>query len=400
MKRLAEIKTPGVVDAVIQALHDAKTVRERLTGLQALLRVSSPGNSFSFAAAIPHLQDPDKLVRDAAVEVMKCTGPKSDAALSEVAETEQMLYHELENSFSGARVGALQVLRHLTKVKRLNGLTAIVHCIEDSDVHLRLAAAEALQDLAVDQPQDVIAEVLPRLDHPEWFVRKAVVEVLSASGVLKAALPPLSGRLAHKDVVVRRNATEALVALAEKDSGETLQMALLLLTHPLSDTRLCGVEVLHRTASPGDMTALHALARLLGDCKAVRAAALDAIASLANRNHGDLAKPISRSLKDTDAGVRAAASKVLGVVACDSESIVDLRPLLEDSDVKVRLATIGALVQIGQRIGSVEMAAAAVKPCLKDLDERVREAAAEVIFCCSTEPAIPFTWLELESTRS
>eukprot|EP00746_Dinoflagellata_sp_MGD_P005765 gnl/MRDRNA2_/MRDRNA2_111162_c0_seq1.p1 gnl/MRDRNA2_/MRDRNA2_111162_c0~~gnl/MRDRNA2_/MRDRNA2_111162_c0_seq1.p1 ORF type:complete len:780 (-),score=174.34 gnl/MRDRNA2_/MRDRNA2_111162_c0_seq1:123-2462(-) len=401
MKRLAEVRTPGVVDAVIQALRDAKTGKERLTALQALLRASCPGNSSSFAAALPCLQDLDSIVRHAATEVLKHTAPTKGAAVSEITKTERMLCQELESSFQGTRLGALKVLRHLTLEKRMEGLSVVARCVEDSDPHLRLEAAEALQDFAVEQPQDVIAEMLPRLQHPEWFVRKAVAEVLGAKEVFKAALPKLSSMLAHKDGFVRRTATEALVAVAEKDSGETLQTTLLLFTHPLSDTRECAVEVIHRIATHGSTTAVHALANLARDnAAAVRAAALDALASLANRDHAELAKPLARSLTDYDRGVRAAAARALGAIACDSQSIVDLRPLLEDSDAKVRLAAIGALVQIGERIGSVEMAASAVQPCLKDLDERVREAAAEVVFCCSTKPAMPFAWLALESTKS
>lgn len=412
MKRLAEVRTPGVVDAVIQALRDAKNSKERHTGLQALLRVSTPGNSLSFAAAMSCLQDPDSLVCDAAAEVLKHTAPRNGAADIEIEEAERMLYQQLEHSSKGAGLAALRVISHLTLAKRVDGLIVLATCIEASDGHFRLAAVKALQDLAAERPQEVIAEVLPRLDHPEWFVRKAVAEVLSAPEVLKTALPTLSGRLAHKNASVRRNATEAIVALADKDSGETLQTMLLLLGHPLSDTRLCAVEVVHRIvpscvhriatlSTHGAMTVLHALAPLLRDTSAaVRAAALLAIASLASRDHAELATSVISLLKDSDAEVRAAAAKLLGVVACDSQSIVDLRPLLEDSDAKIRLAAIGAMVQIGERIGSVEMAAAAVQHCLKDPDERVREAAAEVVFLCSTEPAVPFAWLSLESTKS
>jgi len=490
MRRLAEVRTPGVVEAVIQALQEATTCKERYTALQAPLRVSTPGDSLSFAAAIPCLQDPDSLVRHVATEVLEHTAPKNgaeqkkalkkleeeekahveeekkkeaelqeriprgDKAAEKAAEeehrnmkkemkkkqnevikkqqamrkeiekneakirqSEQALCHELQHGSPDARLGAAKVLSKLTLEERLDGLAALAHCLEDMDGNLRLAAVNTLRDLSVaksqggdrrlpegtpyfDRRQEVIDEAMQRLGHPEWVVRKAVAEVLSAPGLLQVALPTLSSKLAHKDESIRRNAVEVLVALAEEDPRSTLAITYLLLTHPLADTRLGAVEVVHRIAPRGATHALQALAPLLAEnTRVMRTAVLLALSDLASQDYPELVQSAAPFLNDRDVSVRNAAVKVIGVVASDTETIVHLRAHLEDQDAKVRLATIRAMIQIGERIGCVDMAASAVRHCLKDHDERVREAAAEVVFSYGTEPAVPFSWLALESTK-
>jgi HEAT repeat protein len=154
------------------------------------------------------------------------------------------------------------------------------------------------------------------------------------------------------------------------ERGVVLLMALTQDASP--DIRRTAIESLGKI---GDRSALPAVSPLLADpVPVVRAAAAQALGRMARPEDGDVISAMARALEDPSDSVKQAAALAIGDIEPSPRQLTSARDLLRSSDVRVRRATVYALLLLdtGQVVEWL-------LPLLDDPDQEVRQGAVAAL---------------------
>lgn len=196
-----------------------------------------------------------------------------------------------------------QAVRRLTRLPPKARTRLLERALGDSDVEVRLTAAEVAKGL---DDFDIGARVLTWLSDPEPRLRLAAADVLRVRPS-DAALLSLGRALSDADPAVR---TAAARALGESRSADAVVALLGRLDDPVPDVREAVADALGR----------------VGDKRAV--------------------VPLIGKVEDTVPSVRRAVARALGELY-DARAVSALVLVLRDADESVRVAVLDALGRLG-----------------------------------------------------
>jgi len=270
------------------------------------------------------------------------------------AEVEAFLAH-------GAPAVRRRAVEVIAALRCPGGFQPIERALADTDDGVRLAAAQALVDLAHKDRTALLTPLLgAACDELRAFAMREIGKVSfarflrhydamdeKARQVVARALakidPSMLDRLGEEigsPDPARRLKALRMIEFVEAEAQ--LQEPLLELLHdPDRRVRATAVRIAELTGSPDGVRLLVAA---LGDAdKRVRANAIEAIARLEDRRHIALLTPF---LRDRDNRVRANAAKALWHLGW-SEARDELADMLEDDDEAMRVSAAWAIGQIG-----------------------------------------------------
>ena len=233
LEGLVRSKVAVSAGPILRLLRDPDmTVQSK--AIEALTRINPPD---TVTLLIDALQDQSEYVRRAAVEVLNEIG--TDAAIKDLIQA-------LKDKDWWVRVRAADALGHLGGPRVMD---AIFKLINDEDEFLRRTAVEILNTTKDPRAFDYLVKALQDAD---WWVRERAADALAAlsdkravSGLLKMldqypesrqiairalaglgdqrAVQPILGNLQNKDVAVRKEALQALAALATGEQADFIR---------------------------------------------------------------------------------------------------------------------------------------------------------------------------------
>jgi len=277
----------------------------------------------SVDALIERLDDPQWLVRIAAIRALGNMGEKASRAVEALGRRLS------EDRTWQVREAAARVLGDLGEVA-FPGMDRLIRSLADQTRHVRHAAAEAVGKIRVT-PQ-MVEPLVAQLSNPDKEVREAVVDALVSIG--QAAVNPLIQQLASSNMTVCLAAIQALVGIGPEASS-----------------------------------AAAALVTTLGDEETIRRAAIHALTRIGRGAVG----PLVAALGSEDEQVRLSVLEVLGSIGREIKP--EMGPILfvralEDESSRIRLAATRALGQVRGIPALVQ---------LGDEQEWVRRDAARVL---------------------
>jgi HEAT repeat protein len=326
-------------------------------------------------------------------QVLGGLGPDADDAVGDLVE---LLNHDSPGSRASAaralgRIGLAdpRVLGHLRKRVR------------DDDRDVRLEAARALGALG-PAASAAMPDLAANVRHPGRDVRRAAGAALVRIG--KPAVPELVKLLADSDILVRRQALEALREIGP-DSAEALAALQALVKDTKDLLRPQAIAALTAVGKPAAPTlaglltdrevrldAAAALARLGADGAAARPALTEALAPATTPAFrqallaalaalGPAAREsvpaLVKAASDSDDGTRARALEALARAGTPARDLLPLlRAALKDGEAGTRSMASSLLVEVG---GEARQAADALTLLLEDRDNAVRQAAGEAL---------------------
>jgi HEAT repeat protein len=402
---LTTVAPTSAIPRLAQALNDEDS-QVRLAAVQALATFQeTPG---VVNALVEALHDDEYVVCDAAKEALKQIGTPPMPALVDTLHTDNV----------NTRGAAIEVLG---SVRDTSAISGIAECLSDlrrpwlSDERICDIAAKALEAIstpesleavrqwrsltqpAVQQVQplqqpgetasqnDVLSNLFRNLRAEDWDTRQKAAKALSEyaqtlRGVADQSVTPrLVEALRDADWVVRWAAAEALGWFRDRTTVEPL-------THLIRDSKWkVRVAAIRALGEIGDPAAADAIAQGLVDPhNLVREASAEALGNLGN----PLAiSSLVNALSDTERFVRLAAIDAIGKLR-DPGTVNDLITLLSDSDDAVRCFTVYALA----RIGHIQVIPALIAS-LEDTavpyweDRRICDIAAEALETIGTPAA-------------
>jgi len=319
--------------------------------LDALARAAEPGDKAAIQAAGARLADVDAKVRHQAVLTIAALAP-GDRPLAIKTSAEQLC--SLDFRVRGAACDAMA-----TAAGPVDDTQACCHAaamLEQDDWGSRRGAANVLRQLGRKGDASlntVFSELMPRLEHPDWSIRRKAVQAVgkvaqAVDGDLRA-VKLLAGQASDSDQEVRIAVLEALPNAAPRKCKEAVALATTMSEDIAPEVRLCALKVLEEIASVNrsrSRKAVHAVAaRLHDEDEDVRAAAVQTLGSIATGRRTAIDATVER-LSDLDERVRLAAVNALQGVAPERRDRALKRtvPLLRHADAGVR-DTVTAAIQ-------------------------------------------------------
>jgi HEAT repeat protein len=354
--------------------------RDADTRRRAALSLGVRGRTSAIPSLRPLLEDPEWLVRQAAIEALGTIADPTAVPLllGAVKQADQV---RDESGASALRASAVEALGRIGAA----GTDALREALRDRHAKLRETAIAALGAAGGERAVAALAETLR---DERSSVRQAGAAALARAGG-SSAVPSLKDALAHKDPMTRRCAASALGTIDAPEAVAALRQALADREKSVRDS---AVDAL---AAMGSRTAVAALVAELPaadrDLKAAIAARLKTLtwtpadaaervvhAALHGRFDDATAEgtaavdPLVATLADRDPAARRGAAAALGRLA-DPRAAPALAVLFKDADPSVREAAVGAVVAIGLP------SADAVLEALRDRTATVRGAAAAAL---------------------
>lgn len=365
LNTLAGSKKPEAVEAIVQRAQQDTSSDLRLFALDAVVSMGRAART-----AVPALVE---LARgNAAVDVrvaaLAALGNLGGAAEPAIPSLLTFL-GELKGDPLYATVEALGKIGRKPDVT-VPALIKVFRAEPGNDVDLRLAAAYALAKFGSDAAAS-IPELAAALEDLE--TRDAAAYALGSMG--RAALPALTGALAHEESHVRWAATSALVKLG-KDAAEA-------------------IPALSKLLQDEDSSLRQAVAQLLGDFGPKAKEALPALRGALKDEDIVVRVCVATSMVKIDPAVSSATTQVFTEVLkgrefdlsgrmeiLDALSLlgVDAAPTLTEalSD-DMEWVRFTAATRLGELGAPARGAVPALKEALADEDEDVREAALEAL---------------------
>lgn len=233
-------------------------------------------------------------------------------------------------------------------------------CLTHEHSATRLSAVRFLLRVAQRDHARTVSAVHACLQDNNMGVRLAVVEVLAAlaSASLSGdatAVSMLVGYLEDRESDVRQAATEALARVVKGNDKPTLEAVRRYLVHWRGEVRRTAVRTLSLLAATasGDEPSVRALCGCLDDADAeVRSMVARTLPMVAAKGDAFVLKQLGDRFKNVSTDTRRLAVQVFaqmvgGVGEPDMQAM--LLPCLQDSEAKVRLAAVEALVQVVPR---------------------------------------------------
>jgi HEAT repeat protein len=309
--------------------------------------------------------------------------PPEGRPLSAAERTNALAYHEFVQADLKKCAAAMDKLREQGP--------ALIQALSDPDSQVRLAALDALQEVAIARrglkrlvysvpvitgaanggdlgnrefltKHDLLESFLPDglgavaklLGDPEALIRRKAVEVLD---VLEEdavpVLPALTRSLSDPDRSVRRAAARAIGNIGTKEAAVAVPGLARLLSDPDLSIRLAAAKTL-KDMGPLAKVAAAALATACasGDVEA-RVAAMDALQAIGAENAKVAVPNLILGLGHMDARVKRAAAKTLGSIGpAAAPALRALANAIGDEDQEVRTNASDAILEIQQREGN------------------------------------------------
>mmetsp|Transcript_16782 Transcript_16782/g.29944 ORF Transcript_16782/g.29944 Transcript_16782/m.29944 type:complete len:463 (-) Transcript_16782:2-1390(-) len=268
----------------VQAVLNSQHAERQLEALRGLVHISSQGGEAAIAAVIQCFSsgNHDTVVRRAAV-----------IALSEMVQqgagvaTDELCSACVWEPAPKIRLEALRALMHTAAEVDERVIVCLGCCLQDDDIHVRSEAINFIARAAnVDCHERIMAEIRPRLDDQQAFVRKAAVQCLAR--------------------------------VAEKGDHFAVPLVISRLEDPDVATRCAALHSVSRMVEKGDHAATLAVGARLTDFSAeVRCAAVEALSHIAERGDSKTCALLKECLKDKDLVVRDLASEALSHLDAD-----------------------------------------------------------------------------------
>jgi len=291
------------------------------------------------------------------------------------------------------RHAAVSTLKHLAPGDRTSSIRATASQLTDSDWRVRETASQALAAVVGKTPNDMALSLAARtLEGDDWRGRRGAAPALRRLGQLNdgqargQVFDVLIPRLEHPDWSIRRKAAQALGAVA-KGVGDVRAIKLLagLARDPDEDVRVAVVEALPGAAPPQRCTeAIQMACSFAQDSNPrIRVAALNALEDLASPERSRSRRAVhavAGCLKDEDEEVRRTAERVMAKIAPGRRTAIDdVADRLADPDEEVRRSAIEAFRGVAP--GNRERALKRAVPLLRHADPGVRQAVSDAMQC-------------------
>jgi len=334
---------------------NGEPVASRLNAAVALEQLGSADAAGQLDAM---LKDPDKPVRERALNALVKIGPRSDEHIDKIVAG-------LKEGDSNQRNGSVAALGRIGRADSAAALKIIpkVCQIMKKEAGARTSAGDVLGGLP-DVQQSSIDALIPYLSDFDEAVHVASVEALGKVGS-PAAIPVLLNEM-KKTPQVRRVAIGAIAVIGDP-SGEAALTEALKNPNEDNEVRAQAATGMGRIGTP---TAAALLIGLLDDYDLkVQLAAVAALARIA-----DSAVPgLIHSLKSAKTSVRIRVVQTLGEIRSPAanHALIDL---ITDKDLGVRLNAIRALGFSGN-----SSVAPSLQPLLRDPDSKISEATADAL---------------------
>lgn len=242
----------------------------------------------------------------------------------------------------------------------------VTRALTGEDPILWDAALPAVREPGKPKVTAKYAALLERVPKP---VLTGLIEALAQRGD-KAAAPGLASFVADEDAVV---AAAAIRALALVGDGSSVAALVKIAAHGEDPNRSAAMQALVQINAPDVSKAL------LAGLKGGDAAETAVLAKAMGQRRDEAVRPSLRELvQSEDAQVRAAAAPALAAVGEAEDAELLCRAVEQAQDNKARAIAKGALVALGDRLGSPAPFVDAVKSRLKSNDTAVRCAMLDV----------------------
>jgi len=228
-----------MIDAVaeqIAALKDEDwAIRQEAAGLLGTFK-----DPCAVAPLVALLRDPDRSVRDAAIEALRSIGAPAvetvgicltdpDLSLQESASAilttiadERVLAPLLKALHSGDWIVRMHVAKALGRIRNADSVEPLIPLLQDKVKAVREEAAAALAAIG----DAAIPSLLKALQHEDWLVRLHAVESLGKAKSKQAVEPLLSVLFNDRDSAVREDAVRALGEIGDPQAVEFLFTAM------------------------------------------------------------------------------------------------------------------------------------------------------------------------------
>lgn len=309
----------------------------RLEALASFARAAPKGSRGALAALTPLLRDEAPDVRVAATLASVAT--LGDARALEAASAQTKDVH------AGVRCAALRALPAMAPVDCATTTALVAGLLADGEKCVQEEAMKSLLLVAPRGGKVAIDSVSLHLRKKRPDVRilalKALVHVArrETGASLDAAIASLGPSLEDSDSNVRLEAAAALGFLVPLGSERAVLVAVARLRHGRMDARVGALKALARDAPHGDRRALEAVSECLLDrTKGLRIEALKVVAQLAPVGDRLCTDAIGECLGDARPEVRLAALRLLPHLAPKDDSRVTAvaNALLSDESYAVR----------------------------------------------------------------
>ena len=248
--------------------------------------------------------------------------------------------------------------------------------LRDPDKNTRANAAVELGKLDDSSTADLLVEALAT--EPDFFVREYLT--WSIVRMADAATPLLIRMLTDARPQARHGAAHTLGKIADPCATGALIATL------QDDDPAIVSKAAFALGAIGAVESVAAVVDLLGGADRELQSTL---VTVLERFGAHAVPAVAAALTHADAGVRAHAAEILGVIA-DPGCIPALTNALADDERDVRFAAVHALANIGG-----EAATDAMRPMRNDADTRVRALAANMLdraktatrYCASSRPS-------------
>ena len=395
--KAADVKTPAMIDALVDALNDAscaplgdtypeRPYSTREAAVMALLQQGSDGEKAVLGAGMKALQkglkDPLPAVQEHTAYALSILGSKAKPATDDLIA----LCSAKDKEVRRAAYTALEKIRTIPAMP-------IVQLLKNPDAEICQDAAETFSWLKPIPPEavtiiiDVLKDDQIAAKNPSAaaYIRKTVAEALGKIGPrAQEAIPALIAVLKKtkvEELNLSRRPEDSGALVALRSIGKPAIPPLLpLLDDPAAVVRWQAINVLGGMG-PDAKEALEPLQACLEKEFQRNPALLLIIADAAMaqvRIGGDTARALEKIaplLKYNDPKIRQATVSVLGMMGRKAESAVpEMIALLDDPEKDVRLETAQSLRLMGP---AAKAAIPALTKKLSDPDARVRKATVE-----------------------
>lgn len=347
------------------------------------------------------VHDTKQEVREAAAKALSCMGPRGAHHAAEMLKDSQWEVRNLAVRTLGSMHAGATYANQVAKCLQASngvvrksatwalgqmeekGAAAAAQLLTDQNADTRWAAFEALAAAGPAAAAEA-GKVIPALHDQDCQFRRLAAASLGAMG--EAAAPhadDVANVLKDGDRRVRQAAVAAFSSFGTEVTAGYVEVLQPLLADQDADVRLSTVMALEVA---GEAVQSEVLVPCLRDPHPdVRKCAAKALSS-----KGDEAiVAFSELLTSTSAIARTSAAMTIGMIGESAQAqIGDLLKLLNDADIGVRIAALGAIGAIGQSVmgGLGEDVVAAVKILCANPEGRLRCAAFEALHKVKSAP--------------
>jgi len=375
----------GAIPALVQSIR-TDPARRDVKALLALGQIGEP----AIRALAELLRDGDSTIRESVAMTLNLGGKPRNAVARALVPA---LIGALGTPDRSTRAAVAATLAGIGQ----EAVIPLARALRDGDPRIRGGAARALADMGPDAAPvlPVLLEALgsgsafddPRLlqhgqddGHCGRDETEPVGVVAALAGIGKPAVAPLLQELDHPDPDRRAHAIRVF-GFMKPPARAAVPRLVVLLNDP--HTRFEAADALGRMGFGERDCILPLIAKLKDSDPAFRARAAENLGRIGQSLHFSgnsvdrrVILYLTIALRDADAQVRVAGAAASGAVGSDSGTPgPDLLQLLRDPEAQVRIAALHALVPFTD----LEVSREARAGLLKDVDNRVRVAAAESI---------------------